>query len=92
MTVEVPVAGNRDAVPASSARANAGEEPLVAIRDLSKYYIRGDQVIPVLVDIDLDVHGIALYPTWPQGVAQTPGFLIEYRERQSLRGAIGFQN
>jgi len=56
MTVEVPVAGNRDAVPASSARANAGEEPLVAIRDLSKYYIRGDQVIPVLVDIDLDVH------------------------------------
>jgi putative ABC transport system ATP-binding protein len=30
-------------------------EPLVAIRDLSKYYVRGDQVIPVLVDIDLDV-------------------------------------
>ena len=28
---------------------------LVAIRNLSKYYIRGDQVIPVLVDIDLDV-------------------------------------
>ena len=30
-------------------------EPLVAIRNLAKYYVRGDQVIPVLVDIDLDV-------------------------------------
>jgi putative ABC transport system ATP-binding protein len=30
-------------------------ENLVSIRNLSKYYIRGDQVIPVLVDIDLDV-------------------------------------
>jgi putative ABC transport system ATP-binding protein len=30
-------------------------EPIVAIRGLSKYYVRGDQVIPVLVDIDLDV-------------------------------------
>ena len=29
--------------------------PLVAIRSLSKYYVRGDQIIPVLVDIDLDV-------------------------------------
>jgi putative ABC transport system ATP-binding protein len=29
--------------------------PLVAIHGLSKYYVRGDQVIPVLVDIDLDV-------------------------------------
>jgi len=28
---------------------------LVSIRNLSKYYVRGDQVIPVLVDIDLDV-------------------------------------
>ena len=28
---------------------------LIAIRDLSKYYTRGDQVIPVLVDINLDV-------------------------------------
>ena len=56
MTVDVPVVGDRDAVPASSARTQPGEEPLVAIRDLSKYYIRGDQVIPVLVDIDLDVY------------------------------------
>ncbi|HVE49734.1 MAG TPA: ABC transporter ATP-binding protein [Casimicrobiaceae bacterium] len=31
-------------------------EPLVAIRALSKAYTRGDQVIPVLVDIDLDVY------------------------------------
>jgi putative ABC transport system ATP-binding protein len=30
-------------------------EPIVAIRGLSKHYIRGDQVIPVLVDINLDV-------------------------------------
>jgi putative ABC transport system ATP-binding protein len=29
--------------------------PLVAIRGLGKHYIRGDQVIPVLVDINLDV-------------------------------------
>ena len=29
--------------------------PLVAIRGLSKYYRRGEQVIPVLVDINLDV-------------------------------------
>ena len=30
-------------------------QALVAIRTLSKYYTRGDQVIPVLVDINLDV-------------------------------------
>jgi len=30
--------------------------PLVAIRALSKYYVRGEQVIPVLIDIDLDVY------------------------------------
>ena len=29
--------------------------PLVMVRDVSKYYVRGDQIIPVLVDIDLDV-------------------------------------
>jgi len=28
---------------------------LVSIRGLSKHYVRGDQVIPVLVDLDLDV-------------------------------------
>ncbi len=30
-------------------------EALVTIRSLTKHYVRGDQVIPVLVDIDLDV-------------------------------------
>ncbi len=42
----------------ASAAAEADREPagpLVSIRDLSKYYVRGDQVIPVLVGIDLDV-------------------------------------
>ncbi|MEO8345065.1 MAG: ABC transporter ATP-binding protein [Betaproteobacteria bacterium] len=29
--------------------------PLVAIRNLTKYYVRGEQVIPVLVDINIDV-------------------------------------
>jgi putative ABC transport system ATP-binding protein len=37
-------------------RAPRGAEPLVAIRALSKYYLRGDQVIPVLAGIDLDVY------------------------------------
>ncbi|MFO1282074.1 MAG: ABC transporter ATP-binding protein [Burkholderiales bacterium] len=32
-----------------------GPSPLVSIRRLSKVYVRGDQVIPVLVDINLDV-------------------------------------
>jgi putative ABC transport system ATP-binding protein len=31
------------------------DAPLVAIRGLVKYYVRGGQVIPVLVDINLDV-------------------------------------
>ena len=38
--------------------ASVGVEPapvLVEIRKLSKYYQRGGQIIPVLVDIDLDV-------------------------------------
>jgi len=33
----------------------SGETPLVAIRNLTKYYTRGEQVIPVLVDINIDV-------------------------------------
>jgi putative ABC transport system ATP-binding protein len=33
----------------------AGAMPLVAIRNLTKYYTRGEQVIPVLVDINIDV-------------------------------------
>ena len=37
------------------AAAAAADEALVAIRRLTKYYVRGDQIIPVLVDINLDV-------------------------------------
>jgi putative ABC transport system ATP-binding protein len=48
MTAEVPV---RDA----DAQDAPPREPLVAARGLSKYYLRGDQLIPVLVDINLDV-------------------------------------
>jgi putative ABC transport system ATP-binding protein len=36
--------------------AAGASEALVAIRDLTKYYVRGDQVIPVLVGINLDVY------------------------------------
>ena len=34
---------------------DASAPPLVEIRSLTKYYQRGGQIIPVLVDIDLDV-------------------------------------
>ena len=40
---------------AASSTASDPAEALVTIRALSKHYIRGDQVIPVLVDINLDV-------------------------------------
>ena len=39
--------------PANSATGAAGA--LISIAALSKYYVRGDQVIPVLVDLDLEV-------------------------------------
>jgi len=39
-----------------AARVRRVEEPLVAISALSKHYVRGDQVIPVLAGIDLDVY------------------------------------
>ncbi|HEV8256272.1 MAG TPA: ABC transporter ATP-binding protein [Casimicrobiaceae bacterium] len=35
--------------------SDASTLPLVEIRNLTKYYQRGGQIIPVLVDIDLDV-------------------------------------
>jgi putative ABC transport system ATP-binding protein len=38
-----------------SAPDGVAPAPLVAIRRLSKFYVRGEQVIPVLVDIDLDI-------------------------------------
>src|ERR1700693_1545441 len=39
-----------------AAATPAAPQPLVAIRGLTKYYVRGDQVIPVLVGINLDVY------------------------------------
>jgi len=45
---------------APDAPVAAAGEVLVAVRSLSKYYTRGDQVIPVLVDINLDI-GVADY-------------------------------
>jgi putative ABC transport system ATP-binding protein len=42
---------------AAAAAPAAGErQPLVAIRGLTKYYVRGDQIVPVLVGINLDVY------------------------------------
>ncbi|MEO8847100.1 MAG: ABC transporter ATP-binding protein [Casimicrobiaceae bacterium] len=37
------------------AAQNAATAALVSIHALSKYYVRGDQVIPVLVDLDFEV-------------------------------------
>jgi putative ABC transport system ATP-binding protein len=37
------------------ATAGPDDVALVSIRGLSKYYVRGDQVIPVLVDINLEI-------------------------------------
>jgi putative ABC transport system ATP-binding protein len=41
---------------ATTAGTASAVEPLVAIRNLTKYYVRGDQVIPVLIGINLDVY------------------------------------
>ena len=46
--------GEAPAAPAG-VHVPAEDQALVVIRRLSKYYVRGDQVIPVLVDINLDV-------------------------------------
>ncbi|HXX83594.1 MAG TPA: ABC transporter ATP-binding protein [Casimicrobiaceae bacterium] len=43
------------ATPAPITATSTSARILVEIRDLAKYYRRGDQVIPVLVGIDLDV-------------------------------------
>ena len=52
-----PASAEATDVPSSVAgrRAVATTDVLVEIRQLSKYYTRGDQIIPVLVDINLDV-------------------------------------
>ena len=54
MTEGAAIASAADAPPEASA------DVLVEVRALSKYYTRGDQIIPVLVDINLDV-GVADY-------------------------------
>jgi putative ABC transport system ATP-binding protein len=47
---------NAEAAPSAARTAtDDGLAALVSIRALSKYYARGDQIIPVLVDINLDV-------------------------------------
>jgi putative ABC transport system ATP-binding protein len=53
MNADARVAGAA-AQPALATRADASP-PLVLLRGVSKYYERGDQIIPVLVDIDLEV-------------------------------------
>ncbi len=50
------LAAMTEPAPEAAAAGRADAEPLVLIRGLTKHYVRGDQVIPVLVDINLDVH------------------------------------
>jgi len=40
---------------AATKSAMENSAPLVSIRELTKYYVRGDQIIPVLVGINLDI-------------------------------------
>ena len=54
MNAEPLAAGSAERAAPTGVGTHA-EVPLVSIRGVSKYYVRGDQVIPVLVDIDLDV-------------------------------------
>jgi putative ABC transport system ATP-binding protein len=44
------------ATPDRTDAAAPARQPLVAIRGVSKHYVRGDQAIPVLSGIDLDVY------------------------------------
>ncbi len=55
MTPETNSSVGEAPVAQAGVHAPAGDHALVVIRRLSKYYVRGDQVIPVLVDINLDV-------------------------------------
>jgi putative ABC transport system ATP-binding protein len=52
--VSDPVASSRAAAPAVR-RTGSGAAALVEIRHVSKSYQRGDQVVPVLTDINLDI-------------------------------------
>jgi putative ABC transport system ATP-binding protein len=42
--------------PGGVTRSDRAGEAVVCIRGLTKYYERGEQILPVLVDINLDVH------------------------------------
>ena len=54
MSSDARVAVGVETRPRASA-VNDARPALVTLRGVSKYYERGDQIIPVLVDIDLDV-------------------------------------
>jgi len=54
VAVSDPVASSHAAVPAVR-RTGSGAAALVEIRHVSKSYQRGDQVVPVLTDINLDI-------------------------------------
>jgi putative ABC transport system ATP-binding protein len=57
MTPEAVTSRGRDNENREPSGGDSGTRmPLVSIRGVSKYYVRGDQVIPVLVGIDLDVN------------------------------------
>jgi putative ABC transport system ATP-binding protein len=61
-------------------------EPLVALRDLTKYYVRGDQIVPVLVGINLDVYeGDYVALMGPSGSGKST-LLIRGRHRQAVTG------
>ena len=56
MKAESATAGREAAMsPSAAGPGGAQGTVLVEIRKLAKYYHRGGQIIPVLVDIDLDV-------------------------------------
>ncbi|HSU44023.1 MAG TPA: ABC transporter ATP-binding protein [Casimicrobiaceae bacterium] len=55
MTAEALASHDRDNPEPLRADAHTST-PLVSIRGVSKYYVRGDQVIPVLLGIDLEVN------------------------------------
>jgi hypothetical protein len=52
--------------------ATDAPSPLVAIRNLTKYYTRGEQVIPVLVDINIDVMAANTSPHGARPVRGNP--------------------
>jgi ABC-type antimicrobial peptide transport system, ATPase component len=56
-----------------SAPATASAEPLIRIRNLAKHYVRGEQIVPVLHDINLDIpEGDFIGLMGPSGSASPP--------------------